>query len=908
MNAAALAVLLALPASAEHPPFRVAVIEDVPTIMTAVLSQPLERLLRDTTGNELIGAENVACEFGGWNFAFRLPASLGVPEAPKKAGAVALESDSEIAFVYPPLPSLVDALVEAAADPRSYRRLGSLRLERRGATVARTFLPTGDVRFLIRAPLERSPTLRRRSSIAVYYRLRWEGRDAAVIVLGRPFGGLGRLGAVAAREAARGPLVGVARGEAFGRRARSDAPGRAALDALERAGLRVSAVDATMAALWAELDAYRRERPGGVRFLSANILAEQGPALPAYEIVSSSGLRVAFVGLTAASAEPALREARGKGWSVKDPVAAAEELVPELREKADVVVALGRLDAAELARLQGVRGLDLILGEDESALTTGPAPRGELFQEDRPAYAAPFPPLRLHVPTLELVSIERVPDEGRFDWRVEQRGVTLDDSINPAEGYPIASLDEFAARASTGAALLPPARAVFPRALRPRGVPVYEPRDIWTLAAGAVVERARAEAAILPVGPLAVQTLGDVREPYLRQWLGQDGRVSLISIPGATLVTLAEDAAAQAAREAAGQTVPEPRYVVAGVQGARVRGAPLDRSTRYRVAVADRLVERLGLDGPGEPLPPAAHPGEATLAELRRVAGSPPESYRSWMGGASFVEPGLWRVNFRDIGLNLRQTRVSRSEAFDAVPNSRVQGFDELLVGGVLKTDVDYLRGDYKWTNTLQAEYAKSRLEPRGAPPTTNLAANRIMFLTLGTRRVGGITHAWLARSWGPSLGLQYDGEFEAAPGLRRRNVYSAFPGVEFYDGSVVKSLSTSGIVKRDLSRDPPNTQTGLRLRALFSASVGRGAGATVQGELWSNYFFLTRRDQPSDLRVEGDANVKLVVPLYKHLSVAPFLSFYWFQLKTRPDWGHSLMMGLTVGFSRLWKPQYERF
>lgn len=156
-------------------------------------------------------------------------------------------------------------------------------------------------------------------------------------------------------------------------------------------------------------------------------------------------------------------------------------------------------------------------------------------------------------------------------------------------------------------------------------------------------------------------------------------------------------------------------------------------------------------------------------------------------------------------------------------------------------------------------------------------------------------------------MGLQYDGEFEAAPGLRRKNVYSAFPGVEFFDGRVVKSLSTSGIVKRDLSRDPPNTQTGLRLRTLFSSPVGLGA-ATVQGELWNNYFFLTKQDRATDLRVEGDANVKLIVPVYKHLSIAPYVDFYWFQLKTRPDWGYSFMMGVTIGFSRLWKPQYEPF
>ncbi|MFX8493114.1 hypothetical protein ABTL97_19605, partial [Acinetobacter baumannii] len=94
---------------------------------------------------------------------------------------------------------------------------------------------------------------------------------------------------------------------------------------------------------------------------------------------------------------------------------------------------------------------------------------------------------------------------------------------------------------------------------------------------------------------------------------------------------------------------------------------------------------------------------------------------------------------------------------------------------GVFKTDAEYLHREYKWTNTLEMEYAKDRISPRNGPATTNLSSNRIMFLTLDTKRLGGIPYSWLAHSWGPSIGLQYDGEFQAAPGLRRKQVYSAF-------------------------------------------------------------------------------------------------------------------------------------
>jgi hypothetical protein len=37
-------------------------------------------------------------------------------------------------------------------------------------------------------------------------------------------------------------------------------------------------------------------------------------------------------------------------------------------------------------------------------------------------------------------------------------------------------------------------------------------------------------------------------------------------------------------------------------------------------------------------------------------------------------------------------------------------------------------------------------------------------------------------------------------------------------------------------------------------------------------------------------------------------VDFYWFELKTSPTYGYNLMMGISIGFARVWKPQYESF
>lgn len=899
--------LLFLAVSVSAAPVRLAVIEDSPTRTTLQLAQPLERVLREAGSDaSLLGVDSIPVYFGGPDYRFRLPVGRTAPNGDETSSAAVLEGDAEVVFVFPAEPSLIDALVAAAADPKTFRVPDSVRLLPGEAEFTATIGASGDTMLALRARLERPATGRVRSGLAAYYRLRWKGRDAAVVVVGRTFGGLGRLAAAAERE---GAFTGLARGGTLGSVA-SDAPSRTVLGALERMGLKYSAVTESEFSHWKELLAYQAERPDGVRWLSANLVYSSAPAttvLPSYAVFEASGTRVAVVGLTPPWTERLLKSAGLGNLKILDPVTALEPLVPRLRAEADVVIALIASDAGRVSTT--VRGLDLVIGESSNVLSRTAPPSTVVEQDDRPVFANSFPAVRTYTPALNLVDVSRVPDGDRVDWRVAQSAAFLDDSINPAEGYPEGSFEAYEVLTSTIPPLLPDARAVFPPSERAGGFPVYEIRDFWTLAANLLSERTNSEAGILIAQSFGLQSVGEVRETYVREWLGKPDEAVTVSLSGAALKALIEESAGQARTEASGRALTRSRFVVGGVdEKKRVRGAPLDPSGMYRVATSRQTAGALGLPEPHAPVPGTPSVGPLVLDELRARAGkTPPKEYRAWMQGMPLSEPGLWRLNFRDVGLNLRQTKVVRSDEFNAVPNSRVQGFNELLVGGVFKADAEYLKQEFKWTNTVEAEYAKSRLEPRNAPATTNVAANRLMLLTLGTRRAGAIRSEWLARSWGPSLGLQYDGEWEAAIGLKRKQVYSVFPGVEFFDGTFIRSLVFSGIVKRDLGRQPPNTQTGLRLRTVFSREIGPSK-ALLQGELWNNYFFLTKQDAAGDLRLEGDFNVKLRIPVRRYLSVAPFFDFYWFQLKTRPDKGYSMTMGVSIGFSRLWKPQYEAF
>ncbi|MBI5201121.1 MAG: hypothetical protein HY925_06015, partial [Elusimicrobia bacterium] len=299
---------------------------------------------------------------------------------------------------------------------------------------------------------------------------------------------------------------------------------------------------------------------------------------------------------------------------------------------------------------------------------------------------------------------------------------------------------------------------------------------------------------------------------------------------------------------------------------------------------------------------------EELMSALRDAAAKrwPASKYRELAEGAPVSDRGVWRINFRDISANMTNTRVVEDRtAFAAVPNSRIQGFDQQVIGITAKTDANWAYRDYRWSNSFELEYSKARLRPPGQPEVVNTPNNRLAAQTLGTRRVAGVPWPWLARSIGPAFGVEYEGQVEATQGLRKKEIYSVLPGVELFDGNVVQSLQLSASIKRDFSRLVPNTQYGLRERLVLSAPI---KAARLQAEILTRYFFLTKRDAPEDLRLESDFQFKLMLPLWKSITLAPFADLYLFQLKTSPESGYSFITGISLGFSRLWKPGYEKF
>ena len=102
-----------------------------------------------------------------------------------------------------------------------------------------------------------------------------------------------------------------------------------------------------------------------IPYLSSNI-SERGAALaPAFRVIRSGGLRIAFVSIFEPPHGPGTLpqfETSTAALSIEDPVAALSREVPRARAKADLVVVIGRLEPGTIRRVaRSVPDVDLIL-------------------------------------------------------------------------------------------------------------------------------------------------------------------------------------------------------------------------------------------------------------------------------------------------------------------------------------------------------------------------------------------------------------------------------------------------------------------------------------------------------------------------------------------------------------------
>ncbi|PCI38995.1 MAG: hypothetical protein COB53_03930 [Elusimicrobia bacterium] len=906
------AILLLASVPAFSADARLAVFRRTHYTLELPLVDPFEKLLHDGAA-ELVAVENIPVDSNGAEFLFKLPSRFQETEA-VRAGTRSIEvydSAGGIVVFLPASPEFEGLFESLAREPDSFLSGKAPPFRRVKASLTRE--PLGGDEWLHTLRVLDPTRVRHpqwRASLAFVYRFQFAEKVHTAFFLFRTQGGEGRTASAIQRLRDDGkgdPLV-LNRGEifAFGATVTS---GTTAGRRFEKMGVDVSVPGAGELARFEDLRHYREERgEAGIQFISANLVYSSNTSisvLPKYRIFKRNGATIAVFGLTDKAWSKYLPPSFAKRYKLIDPLAAARLLVPYLRKKADFVVALSNIPPDQNARLQRkVPGIDVITGNGYPFETTTSLPERTIRDAER----GPFDTALAVTGDLPTVLTDiRLKKEGSA-LTLHESHVLLDDSLPDLEGFVKFKPSGFGVLADGKKPILPASRVLYPEEERVRP-PRLQARDFWNLTASLLTERVGAEVAILPIFEIYERTTGAFSEELVREWFRFRDRLVVFELPGSALKSLV----AEVRRQEKGGEVPTGGIEIAAGglgEGDTIHGTSIDRSAVYRVLTTDRVLaqaaqfpwlkERKRVQDV-EDLTTAA------LEELRNRAEVEwtPERYRPLLAGRSIQESGLWSVRFRDVSINLSNTKVVADSAFSNVSNARVRGFDELLIGGVSKVDVEYRSRLLKWTNAFEMEYSRSRIRPPGKEEILNTPKNRSSVLTVGTWNLASFPWHSIGRSLGPSLGFQYEGHVERLPLQRRKHVFSIYPGVEFFNGSFVRSLQISGNVRRDWTPLTPVNKYGFRARALLSRSFGK---ARLQGKFVANYFIRTRDDTDQDLRLELSSLLKLHLPIWKNLTLAPFIDVDYFILKVRPIAGYSAITGLSLSFSRLWKPQFEKF
>lgn len=915
----ALALMLAAPARAQDASKTIEILSIggyTPNLSMRFV-MPFEKWLREHPEAKLAYIDNVVAVHAGpaYGYVIEEDAKTPVPEVSPSRVKMLENTDGFFAFV-PAQPELLEGF---AAVARKYPLLPPIEVIE--GDLAQDASPKGHSYSLTARTREKiSP--QSRQTLAIVYHLRVKDKPVDAVFLLKVTGGLGRMAsAVEGLKKPASKQVVVSRGNWEFRDSRYALQGRALWEALEKLGLKISGIGRGELKRWAELKAYAKERPDAVRFLSANMSAGDDPPFKPSEIVDIDGIKVAFIGLTRPRYGKYVGRGELAGISISEPFTPAREEVKKAREAgADLVVALSNMDHPENSRLYDlVRGIDLIVADSEQFPAESQDPKAVTVADGRRGAYSPAMLLASEYDGVDRFEVRLGPKDpaGFRRMEVSERQTILDETLADKDGLPKYTAFEYETLYSTEPVIIPSARKIFPEGNQysTSRYPRLTARDFWTMSATLLAERTRAEIALLPNTAIDADSPGDYYEDEVRAWFGWDDGLVVFELGGGELMDLISEIRQQENRER--QDLPSDgrlRMAVGGLgEGDKIHGVDIDGSLVYRVVGTELLLansEGYSSLGRARNVKRVGDLRETVLDELKTGAkkGWPPEYYAKLVTGRPIKDRGLWILNFRDLSVNVSSTKNVRDlESFQQVPNSRVTGFDQRDVGWTAKFDVDYRYHALKWTNTFEGEFSESRIYPTGQPVVINTPNNRLMFLTMGTYRTGSFPVSWMGRSIGPSLGVQYDGEVRQGQDIKRKIIWSVLPGFEIYDGTFIRSLSVSANLKRDYSSD---SQYGVRLRSVAEKDVTI-AGAEIgrfQAELWANYFFLKREDRPTDLRLEGDAIAKLQIPIWKGFTLAPFIDFYYYILKVRPISGYSTIAGVSLGFSRIWKPQYEKF
>jgi len=311
----------------------------------------------------------------------------------------------------------------------------------------------------------------------------------------------------------------------------------------------------------------------------ANLLDRQtgNLLLPAYRTYDFQGARVAVFGITVPSPE---YKAAIEGLDFLDPYQVARELVPKLKNQADIVIALSHLGVSEDVKLaEAVPGIDVIVGGHSH--TRLAVPKFVRRAEQAHAFWVGG--------TVIVQAFEKGVELGRLDLRLRRDGGPFTLMSYTGRLLPVTSeIPDDPSTAETVARYYEPISKYYGDVIGEATATLYDNRRtesaVLNLVADSIREAAGTQIAMYGVGGIRADILqGEIRVWDVATVLPFKNRIMALEMTGQRL---------KQGLKAFAPGVSGMRYrmVGDGIVEATVGGTPIDESATYEVATIDWLV------------------------------------------------------------------------------------------------------------------------------------------------------------------------------------------------------------------------------------------------------------------------------------------------------------------------------
>ncbi|MFH1729988.1 MAG: hypothetical protein ABIA04_16370 [Pseudomonadota bacterium] len=265
---------------------------------------------------------------------------------------------------------------------------------------------------------------------------------------------------------------------------------------------------------------------------------------------------------------------------------------------------------------------------------------------------------------------------------------------------------------------------------------------------------------------------------------------------------------------------------------------------------------------------------------------------------------GNFRINVKELSLSIMNNDMINNTDFTEVSNSRVAGTDQLLIGGGLDSALEYDYIDFNWDTELTADLQRITVQVPGSDSITQDIEDEILLQTELSYKTLKYSQNWFSHDIGPFGNISYETEFTPEDGLPRVSLFDVILGGKIFSGNYLQSFKLGGLMETDFAQDN-NIEYGIYSKLEFMYPLP--AGSVWLSESIMKYFFPSSSDTADDLGLELGLSNKFLVPILRDLSLGPYADIFMYTGKEVDAFGASVIIGLTLSYSKIWKPAYQR-